>query len=573
MSKIIYVCARNSLPDSIERRLHEICKNLAPDNIVSSEPTISVSGKNAYGIMNPVNSILEQNNSVLMGQLFENNVNWGDTDQDLLDGSYAIFRDGKNHFEIVSDPVASRTIWYYMDEEMFVSSTSQRAIIMLIGNFEFDDRIIPWVLSTGTLGPLHSWDKRTERVPPDSSVILNKKDWSISQKSIPIKFTLVERSKKHHQQLLSKSLEDTFDSLDLDLSNWILPLSGGYDSRGILCLLRNTINDINRIKTITWGTESSLHEKKNDACVAKKLADTLNVSHKYYYTDVSDEPIDEIINRFILLGEGRIDHLSGYMDGFEIWKTLFEEGVQGVIRGDEGFGWIEVSSPLAVRHSVGCTLCSDFSNLKNYRVYGFATQELPENLSQKKDETLAGWRDRIYHEFRLPTMLSSLSDLKLSYVEVINPLLSRKALQQVRQLPDHLRTRKTLFKKIVISLCPKVDFASKSAPELPQHILRQRRITSLIKKELATESAKAIFPTNFIDNVLQGIETEQPTEANKLGWSLLQAALKRILPRFTKNAIRNWMPSPSVDSHVLAFRAFLISRMNAILNDDTSRLL
>ena len=158
------------------------------------------------------------------------------------------------------------------------------------------------------------------------------------------------------------------------------------------------------------------------------------MNHKYYHSDLSEEPVNNIINRFIRLGEGRIDHLSGYMDGFRMWKTLFEDKIHGILRGDEGFGWNQVSSALTVRLTIGCGLCSDFSNLKDYTKYGFASQELPQHLNQNKWETLNAWRDRLYHEYRLPTILSALSDLKFAYVEQINPLLSKIILQQVRQL-------------------------------------------------------------------------------------------------------------------------------------------
>ena len=570
MSKIIYICAKRDLPVSVEKRLQDICKNLAPDNITLPAPRIVINGNIAYGVMNPASSLLECGNSILIGQLFEKNVKWAESSQDFLDGSFALFRHGNEYFTIVSDPAGSRTIWYYLDKEIFISSTSQRAITMFIGSFEFDEKVIPWMLSTGSLGPYLSWDKRLKRVPPDSSVILNKKEWSISKRSNPIEFTSIEQSENQHEKMLRESLENTFGSLNLDFSSWILPLSGGYDSRGILCLLRNTIENIERLRTITWGLESSLHVNRNDAYVAKKLASTLKVSHEYYHTDLSEEPIYKLINRFVLLGEGRVDHLPGYMDGFEIWRTLFEEGVQGVIRGDEGFGWYKVSSPLTTKYNVGCALCSDFRNLKNYKSFGFATQELPVNLLQKQGESLATWRDRLYHEFRLPTILSSLSDLKLPYLELINPFLSRKILQQVRQLPDHLRTNKILFKKIVNSLCPKVAFATHRAIASRKNILKQKKIVSLLEQELSSKNAKSIFPTDFLNYIAKGIKIERQAKTTKPDLFSLKASVKRIVPRSIKNAVRDSASLPSVDHNILAFRVFLISRMNAILKDDSA---
>jgi len=271
-----------------------------------------------------------------------------------------------------------------------------------------------------------------------------------------------------------------------------------------------------------------------------------------------------------LLGEGRTGRLSGYIDGFNLWKTLFEDGVQGVIRGDECFGRIEVSSLLTIKRYLSLALCSDISNLKDYKNYGFSTQEFPQNFLQKKGETLAQWRDRLYHEFRLPTILSPLSDLKLSYVEVITPLLSRTILQQVRQLPDHLRNDRFLFKKIVASMSPKVDFATNSAGASLENILMQKKIVNVLKEELSSKNAKSIFPTNFLDYILKGIKSTQQTKMTKSGSFSLKASVKKFVPIYIKNVIRDNRLLPSVDHNILAFRVFLISKMNAILNDDSN---
>jgi len=71
MSKCIYVFSREALPEATENKLNEICKKLNPDNIVPKDPKILVDGRLAYGIINPVSSIMEKDRSVLLGKLFE----------------------------------------------------------------------------------------------------------------------------------------------------------------------------------------------------------------------------------------------------------------------------------------------------------------------------------------------------------------------------------------------------------------------------------------------------------------------------------------------------------------------
>lgn len=566
MAKCIYISARQSLHGSTRNFLHSICDKLAPDNIIANEPKIVISEHVAYGVMNPTNHLLEKENSLLMGQIFDKTEDWNLPGTEFPDGSYALFRDGKEHCEIVSDPLASRTIWYYKDENLFVSSTSQRAIIMYLESFDFDERVIPWMLSTGTLGPTFSWDKRIKRVPADSSVILDKSNWTISLRSNPIQFDITDQPDEVHKMELVEMLSNFFKSLDLDYDSWVLPLSGGFDSRAILCFLAKNTN-VQHLMTVTWGLESSLSIKGNDAYVAKELAEQMNVPHKYYSTDLSTEPIERIVNRYVLLGEGRIDHVAAYMDGFNIWKTLFENGIKGTIRGDECFGWIRVSSALRVKLSTGCALCSDYSNLKEYTKYGIPTQRLPEFLNRRKRESFAMWRDRLYQEYRVPTVLAALSDLKFSYVEQISPFLSKKILRQIRQLPDRLRTEKKIFKNIVRAISPKIDFATSAAIAAMDDIFKRKQFVEFLRSELSSDNAKKIFGEEFLDFILKGMKTEAKDKISTSLSASLRSYAKKNLPLSLINVMRKISP-PAVDKNVLAFRVFLICKMNENLKKD-----
>ena len=511
-------------------------------------------GNSVYGVVNPSPSMLESNGSVAIGHLL------GDKEQreDALsrgtpDGSFALFRDSEDSLEVMSDPAGSRTVWYYRDEETFIASTSQRAIVGFAGGFQFNEQVVPWVLSTGSLGPSLSWDKRIEMLSPDSSVVLNKKDWSVSIKTTPIEFTPLDQPYEQHERILLEALEETFASLDLDLTTWVLALSGGYDSRSILYMLRDVGKSIDNLRTVTWGLASRRSREGSDGAVSKALADALEVSNDYYPTDFTGEPIDRVLDRFVRLGEGRVDHMSGYMDGFAMWKAMFEDGVEGLIRGDEGLGWDKPKLPLdsAVRIGVGCAPCSDF---RNFQGYGLAAQELPPSLLKEKGETLAAWRDRLYHQFRLPTIISALSDLRLAYVEQASPLLSRKVLLAVRQLPDSLRTDKILFRSIVGAMSPRVHFASSGAIASPQQILREDRIVNLLKDEISSETIRTIVPSELVEKIVQRLETG-PFRTSRFDTQLRR--VKRLLL------------GAEVDHNVLAFRVFIISRMNTILSQDS----
>jgi hypothetical protein len=356
----------------------------------------------------------------------------------------------------------------------------------------------------------------------------------------------------------------------LDFNEWALALSGGYDSRGILCyMLRESGRPPGKIRTISWGLERSILERGNDARVARDLAGTLGVSHKYYTTEVTNEPFTKVMDRFLSCGEGRTDQLSGYADGMKIWKDLRENGIRGIIRGDEGFGWLPVSSELTARSAVGYVLCSDYPLLEALTQFGLPPQGFLDYYRQN-NETPSTWRDRLYHVYRLPTMLAALSDLKLSYIELINPLLSRRILNRVRELPDHLRDDKALFKDIVNSISPDIPYATKGATAAPEDILRKAATVDLMQ-EILHACPRELINSEFIDHVLKGITASDPS--NHHSSVSLVKTLKKFTPLFIKNFLRDGgILKQSIDPFTVAFRVCIIIRMYQMFCEDGKKI-
>ncbi|WP_047245789.1 asparagine synthase-related protein [Maribacter thermophilus] len=562
MSKAIWICSREKLPVDTEKTINNICDSIAPDNIIPNPNMVNVDNKIAYGVMNPKKSILRQNNSLLLGVTTYNDVNWHQPKSEFPDGCYALFRDNEEYSEIVSDPSGSRTIWYYKDDSVLIASTSQIAIISYLNNFELNRDVLPWLLSTGSLGPALSWDKRIQQLAPNNSLLLKKDTWESEVVKNKILFKKENRKENDFEEKLKETISTSLDSLELNYNDWALPLSGGYDSRGILCFLKLKNKEV---KTITWGLEKSLNDPQNDAYIAKKLAESFNAPHTFYSTNLSQEPIEDILERFIKNGEGRIDHIAGYLDGFHIWSVLHNEGVQGIIRGDEGFGWSEVSSKLTARLSVGLGLCSDYSNLSKWNKLGVFEQNLPDYLKKDENESIDQWRDRLYHEFRLPTIVSALSDLKLSYIEQISPLLSRSILEEVRRHPDSLRTEKSLFKKIVNSISPSIPYATRGANAWIYDILKQKDMVELFKDEIKKNIDTGIFPADFLNEILNNLKITNPDKTKNRSFNI-KSFLKSILPTSIKNKIKDNVSAVNiVDYNQLALRVYISFRMINIL--------
>lgn len=567
MSKILYAFFRDSrTKDFSNESILSLSNRLEPDNISFRPPKIIGDDKEVMVLFNPSDSLEIHEKSLCHGVMMNPSSNWWKPLSQIPDGSYALYRVSESIVEIATDIVASKTVWYYFDENIFLTSSSQRAIVFFLKSFEFNDSLIPWMLSTGGLGPEKSWDKRIKMLQSNSVLTLERKKWELNTSTEACNFPINDESDESYLKILHKTLDNTVGTLDLDYSKWVLPLSGGYDSRGILLLLKDTTG----LKSITWGERSSLKNKKNDAYIAKKLAADLKIEHDYLLTDISEEPVADIFNRFLICGEGRVDLIGAYLDGLKIWKDLFEGGIRGVIRGDEAFGHLTFISEFDVWMKVGIPKFSYYGNLSNINELGIEELDIPEWMLKKKDETNGIWFDRLYQIYRLPHVIAALNEIKLTYVEVITPLLSKQTLEIIRQMPDNLRENKVLFKNFVNKIGPKHPYARYDAIKTPEDIYKRKDIVLEIINELKSDEIMDVLPGKFIEFLLKKIQIKETTTSKNK--DSLYKIIKSYMPDIIKRILRNTVLKQEIDFNNLAFRAYLISKMNSLFKEDAKAL-
>lgn len=559
----------------VKEKVEAICEELYAENITSRPPKFHCSGGSIYGVTNPNKITESRDDSLLLGYIFSAKDDWHVPCTEIPDGNFALFRNNEQFFEAVSDCMATRSLWYYFDDKKLIVSTSQKAIVRFLGDFEFNSGVIPWVLSTGSLGPSMSWDKRIKLLPADGVLRLDKNHWEIETEAAPVAFTPKTGQRENHRNRLKNAIEDTFKNLRLDFSRWAVTLSGGHDSRAILLFIKNFApGNKEIIKTITWGDRKAQLKKKSDASIARLLSEKEGTQHKYYSIEAAPDSVEKVVDRFLQNGEGRIDHIGGYMDGFDLWKKMFEGGLEGVIRGDEVFGYSKSVSSLMVRCAVGLTLCSDFSNLKKYDYIRGLAQDIPKPLQKKEEESLALWRDRLYHSFRVPVLMASLAELKSSYLDQINPFLSRKIVMAVRDLPDEMRTDKKLFKEIAELYDPGLPFAEAETISSFEDIVERKDFEAIIKKELSSSQIKEIFPEEFLTQVKQNLKSERIKRKGKIGGESrnvqsLITQIKRFIPLRLKIYLSSSKKQLSLNENILGFRVLIISRMYRTLSPAT----
>ncbi len=560
MARVLVACARDKkIIDDILLKIGRMNRRLTPDHLAEIQPFMDRRDHFLSVIFNPPVDLDWHEGNFCLGKMIKPPFDWWKRGSGIPDGSFALFRLDQDGIEIATDVVGSRTVWYFQNEDIFLASNSQRAILSILGNICINPQTAAWMLSSGCLGPGLAWDTRLKMLPGDSRLTFDFRLWKLEVKETTPKFLQEKLTDSEHEIFLRQAIEKTMSRLDLDYNNWLLPLSGGYDSRAILLM----IPDKSDLKCITWGVRNSLQDSRNDAYIARQLAQECGVNFHFFPIEPGNEPLELIFERFIAAGEGRIDHISAYMDGFQIWKHLNQQKISGVIRGDEGFGWTRVHSMGDVRRYTGLVTMEDHRNLRPAKDYGMPVQSIPDSLQKKNGESLSVWRDRIYHQYRIPTILAALNEIKCAYVEVINPLLSRNIIDRVRALPDPLRTEKKLFRQIITRLSPPIPFAEKPAISPAVNYLRSGKAASLFNAELEDVKGRNILPNHFLDWVKTGIKSssENIEPAGK-------PMLKEFIPSNIQPMLKSLVGKQNISINHLAFRIYIIGRIIKIIETD-----
>lgn len=574
MSKFIAVWKRVPFESFLDDRILGICRLLEPDNIESNEPKLYAGQSWCYGIMNPVRSILSNDKGLVMGMFFGDTNRWDQVGAPLPDGTYSVVRNGEDSAEVCTDFAGSRSIWYcFTDSELIVSS-SQRAIVMYLGSLEWNEKVIPWMLSTGCLGPYHSWDRRIHLLPGNAILKLDKQAWRINVKRTAFNYVTSGKTDQEIRDSLLSSIERTFSNLDLRKARWAVTLSGGKDSRGVFLLALQKAKIEGKLPTFTYGLKGEEKKKNTDGFIAKRIAEKYGSTNEYFssFSLSESEAIETVCNRLLKTGEGRVDHILGYLDGMQFWKFLFESGIDGILRGDVAFGFpldLDFKNRIESQHYGQGFLCREWSNLQSLPKEILNGQEFDTLFSKSNDESYNDHHDRFYVEFRLPFILTALSDFKLSYVELINPLLSRDIFNNIKFLPTHLRKGSPIWKPYTISLEPQIPFANNTSFDLGLNEMDRDEF----KKFVTTTIEKSPYLPEYLKMLVRGGEKSNSGVKNLIKKAFRQSALKNLLSFRQRFLLWRWTggnkKSPKLPNEKIRIRIFIIAEMYRILTEDS----
>ncbi len=575
MADLILECVREGRADRLptKKQLLQIASRLTPTNIRARPTRVVETPGLRTAIVNPSDEgVRVAEGGVLLGGVIGEAGRWWALGSEPPDGTYVMVRYSGETVELVSDMTASRTLWYASDDDRLVVSTSQRAVVALLGDFELDRGAVSWLLSSGSLGPDGSWDARVQRLPGDACLAFDRGTWRAALERRPVTFEPVVRSRAQHLKLLRDAIAWSCGALDIDTDCWHLPLSGGLDSRTILAFM---VQSGRRPRCVTWTTRASLRNPLSDAFIARLLARRFHVAHEYAFLDDAQVVAEAALQRFVELGEGRTDEFAAYVDGCAMWGDLFASGVSGVIRGDDPLGARRRAVSLdGARRAGAGTMIADYPEGHLVRRLGLIEQEWPERLQPRAGEGFEPYRDRMSHEGLIPKALAPLTGLKCRYLEVVNPLLSRRILAVVRTFPDELRMYGRAFSSIVDRESRPIPHARFTSTPAPSSYLADERIVAAVVAELVSPAIQGVMSDEAALTLLATVASPSHSPATVRGCVVAaMKALRVALPsRLAYRVTPRYLGPEPLTAMQTAFRATVASRTVAMLNDDAEAL-
>lgn len=565
MSKGLIAYFRHQTPTQPQAWAERLCARIRPDNAHPRQPRVVVEGSAVSVVYDPMPNLVADGLSFLLGASSESGNHQLHPDSAVPSGTFALLRAGGLRVAASTDYTASRTIWYCHTDEVFVAATSQRMISFVLGSFSPNQRALAWFLAGGALGPENAWDQRVHVLPGNSTVRFDAERWqSTLDIGDPLTVREIKRPIQEHKHQLQTAVEEAVSSMISQDASWVLALSGGMDSRSLLYHLQGNPN----VEAVTWGLAESRDIADGDAAVAARLAATAGMRHTHWATDNRQDELDQVFSRFIAAGEGRVDHLSGYMDGLSLWSGLSSQH-SVMIRGYDAFGTKPmVGTDYQARESSILISSADLRGSFLPAALRSSNADIPERLRQGEKESLSDWRDRLWLEYRTPYITAALDDVKFAYTEVVNPLLSRPVVEVVQTLPVRMRTRKRLFRQIVEEMFPGVPFARRDSVRHIAAISRQQDVKNYVRDRLAQIGQESPIPQPFAEWLAQNLEQrQQSTALRHRAFTFLSSTL----PPTAKDVLRLLAQRPpTMDVRRVALRVVLADLATKQLAEDAA---
>ncbi len=275
----------------------------------------------------------------------------------------------------------------------------------------------------------------------------------------------VNHPDEHWVSGLGVRLMGALESRSDILSDTIIPLSGGWDSRGLAAFAATVAKrDGRRIRTVTWGIPDGEALPDTDPSVAREVATYLDTDHVYMPRPTSSW-IDDFESMFTLL-DGLTDDCVFHPNEHALLRYLHDElGGNHIFSGNHIFGPAgEAASDAEAMARIGLAHLTEyeplwelFSKRHITALRGVSEDYAAQALAGVTMKDFNDRKDYLHYSQRLQGYTMHSAHYKQCAIGVHNPWLDRSIMDFMTHVPPALRIKKQLYKRVMQSVFPDLE--------------------------------------------------------------------------------------------------------------------
>jgi asparagine synthetase B (glutamine-hydrolysing) len=361
---------------------------------------------------------------------------------------------------IFVDHSASRPV-YYADDDGDLWFAPEPKALRAAGNIAttLDRAALASYLTAGHVLNDQTFYKEVRSLSPGTMLEITATGWRTVRY---FRYSLSDEGKEpaddsRYAERLNDALRLAIERRVSRISECVIPISGGWDSRGILAYVRQIFDG--PVQTVSWGTTED--NTTADAATGRRLAEHFGTRHVFLQRNPERMPdnIEEMVSRT----DGMTTDAAFHSQEVEFMRRLRDElGVSYLLRGDEVFGYMAAahSEPEALGR-IGIRPMTDFPDLLSA-----VRTDVRRELSSELDATLAEMsascsltnytarKDFFYFHERLRNYLHRANYYKLGVLDSSNPWLDKHILAVNEDVPVPYRVDKELYKRTIMRYFP-----------------------------------------------------------------------------------------------------------------------
>lgn len=505
----------------------------------------------------------------------------GDRLPHVLDGSFVVFvwDPARGRALLFNDHAGSRPICYCQQRGYLYFSPEPKGIARMTGvDVKFDETAFVTFLSFGCLLDHQTFYKEIRTLSPGSVIRADGHATTVerSYTYLPCDETAKDEGLDTYVEGLRQALIESCRKRLLRLPRSVIPISGGYDSRGILACMAQLSGS--QLTTVSWGTSENVPGA--DAYIGRLVAQRFGTRHLFLKRESAALPseIAEMVERV----DGATTDPAEHHHELNIIRAIRSQtGAEYLLRGDEIFGtragWFlgSTSSDKEALATIGIREAADYPNLLRLlrpdlrpEAAARSRQLLEQVTAECPLRGYAARKDFFYFTQRICNYLHRATYFKLAVLDVTNPWLDKTILDFYRTIPVKYRVQKILYRRTLETMFPEImqiPIATKTSLERWDRVLATdsnlQQFVRLHLLEKRNALHELLDPAELEKIVRAAVEGASGPPATLRSIGILKEAFARVAPglyRTVKSSVLKRTHLGFIPPHTMTFRLLVL---------------